>query len=382
MRPKREIIYLTGFLLSMPLALTSYINSSMLEMHVNKYSLGIIYVVASILTIFAMLGMPKILNRLGNRSASFLFSFLFFISLILLALGGKDFIIIPAFILYFISSNLIFASLDIFIEDFSKDGAIGGIRGIYLTTISFAWIISQLISGSIIAKSSLSGIYIFSALFTALVCIIFTLFLRDFKDPIYEKVSLLKTILSFHKHKNILKIYFINLLLKFFYAWMIIYTPIYMHQYIGFNWSEIGIIFSIMLLPFVILEFPLGRLSDKIGERKMLTIGFLIISISTLAIPLFTAKSVLLWAIILFITRVGAATIEIMSEDYFFKSVNESDVNILGFFRSTTPLSFIIGPLLAIPVLLFAPSFQYIFFVLGAVMLLGFIVSKKLRDVK
>lgn len=382
MRHNRQIIYITGFLLSMPIALTSYINSSILEIYVDKYYLGIIYVIASVITILGMLEMPRILTRLGNRFTALMFSIVFLLSLIMLAIGAKDFIVIPAFILYFVSSNFIFASLDIFVEDFSKNSPIGGIRGVYLTIISSAWVISQVISGSIIAKSSLQGIYLLSALFTVLVCVIFVLFLHDFKDPKYKKVPVFKTLLFFLEKKNILKIYIINLILKFFYAWMIIYTPIYMHQYIGFDWSEIGIIFSIMLLPFVILDFPLGRLSDRIGEKKMLIAGFLIISLSTLAIPFFTSKELILWALILFISRTGAAAIETMSESYFFKSVKEENADELTFFRSTTPLSYIIAPLLAIPILLLIPSFKYLFFVLGTIMLCGFLISLRLKDVR
>src|SRR3989344_2858619 len=382
MRHNRKIIYIVGFLISIPVALTSYINSSILEIYVNKYYLGIIYVIASIVTIVGMLQMPKILTRLGNRFTTIFFSILFLLSLILLALGDRDFIVIPAFIIYFISSYFIFASLDIFIEDFSKDSPVGGIRGVYLTITSFAWVISQMISGSIIAKSSFAGIYLLSALFTTLVCVIFFIFLHDFKDPKYKKVSIFETILFFLQKKNILKIYLISLILKFFYAWMIIYTPIYMHEYIGFDWNEIGIIFSIMLLPFIILDFPLGKLSDRIGEKKMLNIGFLIIGISTLIIPLFTTKTFALWTLILFTTRIGAATIEIMSESFFFKSIKEENADVLSFFRSTNPLSYIIAPLFAIPILLLVPSFKYLFFVLGAVMLYGFLISLRLKDVK
>lgn len=378
----RKIIYLAGFLLSIPIALTSYINSSILEIYITKDYLGIIYVIASIITIIGMLQMPKILNRLGNRFTTLLFSLLFLLSLILLALGTKNFIVLSAFIIYFVSANFVFASLDIFIEDFSKDSKIGRIRGVYLTIINSAWIISQMISGSIIAKSSFQGIYLLSALFMALVCVIFALFLRDFKDPKYEKVSIFKTILFFFQKKNILKIYLVSLILRFFYAWMIIYTPIYLREYLGFDWSQIGIIFSIMLLPFILLEFPLGKLSDRIGEKKMLTIGFLIISLSTLMIPFFLTKSLSLWALVLFITRIGAATIEIMSESYFFKSITEEEADVLGFFRNTNPLSFIIAPLLAIPVLLIVPSFQYLFYVLGAIMLGGFLISLRLKDVR
>lgn len=378
----RKIIYLAGFLLSLPVALTSYINSSVLERYASENFLGIIYVVASILTILSMFKMSRILTRLGNRATTLLFSVLLLLSLIFLTFSETPHIIITAFIVYFISSNFILESLDIFIEDFSKGSPVGGIRGLYLTINSLAWVVAQLISGSIIAKSSLQGIYLISALFTALVCIMFMTFLRDFKDPEYKKIPVLKTLSVFRKNKNILKIYFINLILKFFFAWMIIYTPIYLHEHIGFDWGNIGIIFSIMLLPFILLDYPLGKLSDKIGEKKMLIVGFCIISISTLIIPLFTDKNLYLWAFILFATRVGAATIETMSENYFFKSVNEESVDILSFFRNATPLSFIIAPLLAMPVLLFTPSFKYLFFILSIIMLLGLLISIRLKDVR
>lgn len=137
-----------------------------------------------------------------------------------------------------------------------------------------------------------------------------------------------------------------------------------------------------MLIPFVILDFPLGKLSDKIGEKKMLLIGFCIISIATLVIPFIETKTLWLWALVLLLTRIGAATIETMSESYFFKSVREEDVGVLSFFRNTSPLSYIIGPALAIFVLLLVPSFEYIFFVLGAVLLVGLSISLRLRDVK
>ena len=382
MKHDRKIIYLAGFLFSIPIALTSYINSSFLETYINEYYVSILYIIASIITIWGLLKMPKIVTSIGNRLTILLFSLLIFSSLILLAIGKTASIIIPSFIIYFISINFIVASLDIFIEDFSKNLSIGSLRGFYLTIINFAWIFAQLISGSIISKSSFSGIYFFSAGFMILVLLIFIFFLRDFKDPEYKKISVLKTIKSFIHKKHISKIYLINLILKFFYSWMVIYTPIYLHEYIGFDWTQIGIIFSIMLIPFVLLDFPLGKLSDKIGEKKILIYGFLIIIPSVLIIPLITESKLIIWIIVFFLTRVGAATIEIMSESYFFKAVNEKDADEISFFRNTLPLSYIIGPLIAIPVLLLVPSFEYLFFILGTVLLMGFFITLRLQDIK
>ncbi len=382
MRRNRKIIYLAGFLCSIPVALTAYINSSFLETYVNKYNVGTVYIVASVLTILGMLLMPKILTRLGNRKTTLVFALLIFLSFILLAFGRGSSIVIPAFILCFVSVNFLFASLDIFIEDFSKNSAIGTMRGFYLMIINGAWVVAQLISGSIIAKSSFRGIYLLSALFMVLVSFMFFLFLRDFEDPKYRRVSVIKTMLSFWHKKNLLRIYLINLILKFFFAWMIIYTPIYLHEYIGFGWDKIGIIFTIMLLPFLFFDSLLGRLSDKVGEKKILAIGFIISGLATAMIPLVLAPELWLWAGILFMTRVGAATIEVMSESYFFKSVKEESADALSFFRNTTPLSYLIGPLVAIPILIFVPSFKYLFFVLSAVLFLGLFITLRLRDVK
>ena len=382
MKKNRIIIFLVGFLFTIPLAITSYINSSYLETFLNKYYIGIVYIVASIIAIIGLLEMPRILNRLGNRFTTLLFSFTGFISLLALALGTKGYIIIPAIVVYFISTDMIIASLDIFIEDFSKSGNVGKFRGLYLMVINFSWIVAQTISGSIIAKSSFQGIYLFSAGFLFLTSIIFIFFLNDFKDPKYTKVPILKTLKVFIKNKSLSKIYSINLILKFFFAWMVIYTPIYLHEYIGFNWENIGLIFTIMLIPYVLIDYPLGRLSDKIGEKKLLLIGFLITIVFTLIMPLISLPIVWLWALILFGTRVGASVVEVMAESYFFKEVSERNPDEISFFRNTYPLSFVIAPLVAIPVLLLIPSFKYLFFVLGAITLLGLLITLRLKDKK
>ena len=382
MKNDRKIIFLAGFLFSIPIALTSYVNSSFLKTYVNERYIGLLYVIASIITIFGFLKMPKALNRLGNQLVAFFLSLSIFLSLILLAIGSNQFTVILAFFLYFIASNLIIASLDIFIEDFSKNSSIGKFRGLYLMIINSAWVIAQLVSGSIISKSSFRGIYLFAAGFMLLVSAIFVLFLHNFKDPKYKKVSIKKTLKFFTENSHASKIYLINFILKFFYVWMIIYTPIYLNEYLHFNWGQIGIIFTIMLIPFVLVDFPLGKMSDKMGEKKILIWGFLIGIIATLCIPLISKTDLWIWALILFGTRTGAAVIEVMSESYFFKIINEENADAISFFRNNYPLAYIVAPLLAMPILFFVPSFKYIFYVLGAILLCGLFIALRLEDVK
>lgn len=378
----RKIVYLAGFLFSIHLALTSYVNSSFLHAYISENYIGLVYIVASIITILGLLVMPSILRRTGNRYATIIFGLICFLSLLALTSLNQKGLVILAFITYFVSGNFIIANLDIFIKEFSKAKNVGRLRGLFLVVTNSAWIIAQVFSGIIINKGSYQGIYFYSALSMALMVVVFLVTLKDFKDPLYKKISVLKTLKLFKQDKNVSKIYFINFILKFFFAWMVIYTPIFLHEYIGFGWDKIAIIFTFMLLPFIILEFPLGKLSDKIGEKKMLLYGFLIATFFTLMIPFVEGQNLVLWAIVLFGTRVGAAIIEVMSESYFFKVVDAERADAISFFRNTYPFSYIIAPLLAIPILLIIPSFKYLFFILGAIMLFGFFITLRLKDVK
>ena len=201
----------------------------------------------------------------------------------------------------------------------------------------------------------------------------------DISDPKYDRMGVKKYIGKFFKNKNLFRAYGISFLLQLFYSWMVIYTPIYLSLYLGFSWKEIGIIFAIMLLPFFIIPFQLGKYADKIGERKMLMSGFTIASFATLFLFLIHEHNLWLWALLLLITRVGAASIEVMSDAYFFKHIKPENEEFVGVYRSASPVAYILGPLLASLVFIFIPSFGFIYLILGAFMLYGIYLSSTIR---
>jgi Na+/melibiose symporter-like transporter len=205
--------------------------------------------------------------------------------------------------------------------------------------------------------------------------------LKNIKERIPSLSSMLKRTKLFFSNKNLRNIFIATLLLQIFYSWMVIYTPLYLRD-IGFNWSTIGVMFTIMLLPFVLFELPLGALADKqLGEKEILIFGFIITGVSTALMSFIGVNSFLLWTIVLFLTRTGASFIEVMTETYFFKHVKGNDIDAIGIFRLTRPLSFIIGPLIATITLLLVPQ-RFIFLVLAFIMLLGLIPASRIEDTK
>lgn len=377
-------IYLLGFLFAFHTALPTYIRSSFLDTFIPEKFIGIVYIVASILTIFCFFIMPFVLRRYGNYRIALFLIILELGVLLGIAFSGNSAWLLFLFAINLIVIPLIYFSTDIFLEGFSKNNETGLIRGIYLTAVNLAWAISPLISGLLLTNIDYWKIYLASAIFLVPVILILVMNLRRFKDSKYEATHIWQTTKIIWRNKNLLNIFMANFLLSFFYSWMTIYTPLYLYKNIGFSWGQIGIIFFVMLLPFVFVQLPLGRLADrKWGEKEILSLGFILIAISTGVISFISGGSMFLWAAILFITRIGAATIEIMCDTYFFKKVDCLDSNVISFYRMISPMSYIVGPLLAtIMFNFFSFDIKYLFLILGLIMFIGLRFSLSIKDTK
>jgi len=378
------LVYALGFLSAFSAALMAYIDSSFLSTLMEQKFVGGVYTIAYIFVIFCFLVMPILLRRFGNYRVT-----LFLVVMELIALLGLAFLHTPIWLILCLITNLtiiplIYFSADIFLEGFSTNKETGVIRGIYLTSINLAWVISQLISGSIVIGGGYQKIYLTSFFLLTPIILILILGLRSFKDTAYEVTNVWHTALQVWNNKNLRNVFFSNFLLYFFYSWMIIYTPLYLSENLGFSWKEIGIIFSIMLLPFVLVQSPLGYLADKKwGEKEVLSLGFIITAISTGVIYFINGGSLILWAIILFITRIGAAMIEVMCNVYFFKKVDGLNANIISLFRMSGTLAYLFGAVFATLILSFSLiGIKGLFIVLGLTMLLGLKFSLSLKDTK
>ncbi len=377
------VIYLLGFLFTLHATLPVYINSTFLSHFTSERFVGILYVISSILTIIAFITIPKILRRFGNYPTVITLLTIELISMLGLGFAQNDTLISLFFITSFMATALIGFNIDIFLEHFSSDSQTGKIRGTLLSTSNIAWIISPLIASFILTDGD------YWKIFLAATVILFPIFflthhnLKNFKDSEYRIIPFKKTVREIITDKNIRGVFTVSFLLQFFYSWMIIYTPLYLYAHIGFSWQEIGVMFSIMLVPFVLTEAPLGKLADtRWGEKEVMSVGFIVIALATGMIAFIQAKSILLWTAILFVSRVGASMVEIMSETYFFKKIDSGKANIIGLFRTMRPWAYVISPLLATILFGLGLDIKYIFIVLAIIMFSGLHWSLELEDTK
>lgn len=377
----RVVIYVIGFIFNLSYALPAYINSSFLSQFINEKLVGIIYTASSILAIAVFVEAPNILRRFGNVKTTVGLLLLELLSLAGLLWSKGTLAIMAAFLLNFVTVAVANYTIDIFLEGFSSNAKTGKIRGTFLTFVNTAWLISPYIASKILQNFGFDKLYILSAVLLLPVIIIVVTKLRNTSEPHYERLPFWKSLGEIWLDKDIKSILFIQFLLQFFYAWMVIYTPIYLHQTVGFDWSTIGVIFTVMLLPFVLIEAPLGRIADKNGEKVLLSFGFVIMALALAIMALTNGHNALAWAGILFLSRVGAAIIEVMSDTYFFKKVTAVKTHLIGFSRMARPIAYVVSPIMA-TILLTVFDIKGLFVFLSFLMLYGLRYSLVIKDTK
>ena len=376
-------IAVIGFIYALHLVIPMYSNSSFLSLFADERTLGFIYMAGAAVSILGFLLSSTIIRKFGNYATIIGLICIEVVILYVLSSSTSGVFIAIAFIIQAAITSLIGLSLDIFLESYTDGAHVGTIRGFYTATLNASWLIAPLIGSMLINGSNgYRNVYIASlAMLFPLLYLIYRNFPK-FKDQSYIHLSPWHLIKHISSNKNWVKLFGANIILQTFYAWMVVYSPIYLNKTIGFSWTEIGIIITIMLVPFPLIQYPLGKLADqKYGEKEMMAAGFAIMGVATMALSLITSHSIWIWALVLFLTRIGAATAEIMMETYFFKTVPSRDTATLGMFRITRPVAYFIAPLITGAGLIFT-SHEYLFAIMGVITLLGLYPALTIRDTK
>ena len=375
-------IFLSNIFISFHYALVLYVNSTFLNNFLSVTQISSLYIIGSIVNTLLLLYSSKILEKIGLYKYASYCVMLELLSSLGLSVATTPFVAGLCFLIHLEAISLLLFNMDMYVEEASNDNSIvGSIRATYLTVSNITIVIAPSLVAILLYNNSYFLVYSVSCLFMVPLYY-YMKKLKNVKTPKIEHIDIKATIAEYIENKNLYNIFISSFLLQLFYAYMIIYVPLYLEKYMFFSWSEIGFMFTIMLIPFVLFEMPIGEMEDdKYGEKEFLTIGFVIMSLATVFISFVTMKNFWVWAALLFITRIGASFVEVSSESYFFKQVNPNKSNVISFFRITRPLSFIAGPILATLTLQFIP-FQYIFIFIGFLMVLGTKYSLALVDTK
>lgn len=385
-RSAMSMHYIALLFLSLHWASVLYINSSYLEQFASSKAVSVLYTASAFLTILAFLYASSILNRFGNTRVTITFSLIELCALLGMAFTSHPVIAMVLFVVHQAVVPILLFNLDIYLETYigKHEADTGKQRGILLTIMSLTTAVAPLFIGKALGSGTPDFTYAYlgsSFFLIPFLYIIFTHF-KKFEDPAYPDLRIRDGIFSFWNIRDVRNVFCAHFLLQFFFTWMVIYTPLYLSSVIGLSWEDIGAILFVGLMAYVFLEYAIGFIADSyLGEKEMMAFGFVITAIATSWFIFLGDASVTMWMFAMFMTRVGASFIETTTESYFFKHTQGKDTNVIGLFRITRPLSYVVGASFG-GILLHYFTFEFLFIILGFSMVPGLFFAMALRDTR
>ena len=374
-------VFFTALLLSIHSGALLYITSTFLGRFFASDGVSFLYLLAASGNIVLFFLAPRLLRYFGKSLLLLFFLFVTGGAALGLANATTAVSVASYFLLYasFLFMNYYF--LDIFLEELSSDGRTGEIRGLYFTFVNAGIALGPLAVALFARGESLILVYLASVLLLipAILITLFTFRPKPAVSSHREPGSL--PFKAWWRNGDVRRVTLARVVLETFFAFMVIYVPVYLHRVVDFSWPELGIIMTVALLPLVFLEWPAGEVADRyLGEKEIMSLGLFIMGSSLLPMP-FLGKTLLPWILLLLLSRVGASFVEITTESYFFKKIDATQTGLLSIFRLARPVSVFAAVIIAATSLhLF--SMEKLFFVLAVIVFFGLHESLYLKDTR
>ncbi|MDB5244663.1 MAG: hypothetical protein JWN18_533 [Parcubacteria group bacterium] len=381
----RVILSTSNFFFAFASALTGYIVLPFLSLFMPESFAGLVIACGGAISIVSFFVLPRIISRYGAQEVALTCAIGEMIVLFALAAAPGAIAAIVLVIVMLALQPVIAYGFDLLLEaTVTERKTVAEVRSLFLTAWNIGVCAAPLVLGALLDDSN-AYVRVYIAAATIFVPLIVLLVTRSLPKGIPPKLShFTDTLKHVLRNRDLSAITFAHFLLYLFFSWAPLYIPIYLHTVVGISWATLGWIFAVMLVPYVLVEYPAGWIADRyIGDKELLLSGFLLAGGSLIALgtlPVTSSLSLIL--IILIVSRVGAALIESMTEGHFFRRVEADDIGSVSFFRGVWPLATVVGPIVG-SIILFFFSFQILFIATGCFLILaGAITAGLIEDFK
>jgi MFS family permease len=121
------------------------------------------------------------------------------------------------------------------------------------------------------------------------------------------------------------------------------FVPIYASETLGLNASQLGVLTSIVLVPYVLITTVVARLATRVREQWLVTLGLALLAVSTAATPMMPSYGSLLAVRVLFGAGMGLTYPVLMGLS--IKTVPQARrASAMGAFQAIYALGMTLGP--------------------------------------
>ena len=370
-------LLLVGFITSIGIALLNPVWSLYFyDIFKSTFLVGAFSSLLSVVALICFFLFTPIIQRFQGKKV-YLFALIASIFVLLgLSIFKGFYIGVILIVLYVMLMTLRGESFGILFRDEVKDKSIGKSEGLSYTLSSLGWLIGALFVIPLLGYYKFPSIFFFSALFTFLALITFCFYKGRHKN-LDGEVNLIKDIKDFFRNKSFLKIYIVSIGDSIWRGLIFVYVPLYIIMN-NLDRSYVGIFLFLFIVPYLI-EYYVGKKSDRIGNKFFISLGYIVISILALLAFIFNDFKISL--IFLALSSFGTCFIQPTRETYFFKLTSKKEEEkYYGIFLTHIEIGLLIGKIIPAVLLLYF-SFRSIFLVFSIIMFLFYLYSLRLEDV-
>jgi len=384
MRP-RFALSLGNFFICVHYALMLYVTTPFLATVMPQKFVGLVLSLGALLTIIVFPFVPRLVRFIGARRLAVIALTLSALFVLCLSLPVAPLALVLSYALFFALSPITAYFLDLLLEaSVTGEGETGRIRTIYITFGNLAYLTCAFGIGLLLAQGEAYAhvFYIAGLALVPFIIMLLTMRIPDGQPPRFAHIlEVAHCLVRDSDYRAIGLAYFT---LQFFFSLIPYFTPLYLHTVLGIPWHELAWVFAVIVIPFLLFEYPAGWLADRVlGDLELMAVGFLVMGAATAALAFTTALTpIIAIAAVLFVSRIGAALAEAMCETHFFRRVSERDANSVGVFRMMRPMGAVAAPLSA-SVFLSVSSYSVMFFVVGlGIIVFGVGAALSIKDVR
>jgi MFS family permease len=338
-----------NFVMSIHYAIILYSGSTYLGNIFGESNIWLIYTTGSLLTVLLNFSVTGILRQFSIYKVTSFILVLAFLNLINLYLNQENLNVLLSFTMYIAFGEFLALLSSIMMEDLSKDSITGGIRGRFISMQSLGYVIAPFIASFIIKDFGISSLFLVSGIFITLSLFIFKFFVRKIPAITIHQKNLRPAFLKILKNKDIRNIIIAQIGLSIFYSVAVLYIPFKIVS-VGIPLTEyLGILLPLALLPFLFVPPWLGHFEDQVkDEKEIILLGFVGLIIMLILFAFTTSSLLVVWGLLLFVSRVFASGVETSISSYLFKKIDKTDTAIISIFSSSQTFAyFIFTPIFA-----------------------------------
>ena len=270
-------------------------------------------------------------------------------------------------------------TFDLIFRDNTKDKDLNKREGLLYAFRNLGWLIGPLIASYLLIYLKVSNLFLVSGIFFFITLIFFLIFKIKNIEKERKKIdiNIFKNLRSFIKKKNLRINYLVTMGISLWWGFVYIYVPLFMLDN-GLTGKDIGIFLALIIIPLAIFEYPIGKLSGKIGTKTFLVFGFIGLTIASLI--LFVLNNIYIQLLIIIIASIFAACIEPTQETFFFNRIKKNDEEKLyPIFTTSWHSGSFIGKILVAGVLLFLAN-NYAYLAIGLLMGILAILAMRIKE--